>query len=102
MEQLLVRHPDVDGVFVANDLMAQGALLVLGEHGRRVPDEVAVVGFDDSSVALACRPRLTTVRQPVEDMGAAMATLLLAQVEHPEELPSAVVFEPRLVVRDSA
>ena len=74
MERLLAEHPDIDGVFAANDLMAQGALLVLREHGRRVPDDVAVVGFDDSSAALACRPPLTTVRQPVEDMAAEMAT----------------------------
>ena len=83
MERLLAEHPDIDGVFAANDLMAQGALLVLREHGRRVPDDVAVVGFDDSSAALACRPPLTTVRQPVEDMAAEMARLLLTHSSSP-------------------
>ena len=49
-------RPDIDAVFAANDLMAAGALQVLLEHGRRVPDDVAVVGFDDSPIALTTRP----------------------------------------------
>ncbi|MER5327145.1 LacI family DNA-binding transcriptional regulator [Streptosporangium roseum] len=102
MERLLAEHPDVDGVFVANDLMAQGALLVLRHHGRRVPDDIAVVGFDDSSAALACRPPLTTVRHPVEDMAAEMARLLLTHIEQPGHQVTSVIFEPILVVRQSA
>lgn len=80
MRSLLAEQPALDGVFAANDLMAQGACLVLREHGRRIPDDVAVVGFDDSGAAAACRPRLTTVRQPVEDMAAEMVRLLLHRV----------------------
>lgn len=76
MASLLAQHPDVDGVFTANDLMAQGAIQVLRDQGRRVPQDVAVVGFDDSSVAVTCRPRLTTIRQPVEDMASTMSSLL--------------------------
>jgi DNA-binding LacI/PurR family transcriptional regulator len=102
MERLLVEHPDVDGVFAANDLMAQGAVLVLREHGHRVPDDVAVVGFDDSSAALSCRPQLTTVRQPVENMAAEMADLLLTALDQPDRRVTSVVFEPTLVVRQSA
>ncbi|WP_433256878.1 LacI family DNA-binding transcriptional regulator [Streptosporangium sp. CA-135522] len=102
MERLLAEHPDIDGVFVANDLMAQGALLVLRHHGRRVPDDIAVVGFDDSSAALACRPPLTTVRHPVEDMAAEMARLLLSRIEQPDRQVTSVIFEPTLVVRQSA
>jgi DNA-binding LacI/PurR family transcriptional regulator len=102
MTRLLAEHPDIDGVFVANDLMAQGAMLVLQEHGRRVPDDVAVVGFDDSSAATACRPTLTTVRQPVEDMAAAMARLLLDRIGAANGQPTSVIFEPTLVERESA
>jgi DNA-binding LacI/PurR family transcriptional regulator len=102
MADLLVRVPDVDGVFVANDLMAQGALAVLRDSGRRVPEDVAVIGFDDSSAALSCRPPLTTVRQPVEDMAAEMARLVLAHVEEPGQRVTSVIFEPTLVVRESA
>jgi DNA-binding LacI/PurR family transcriptional regulator len=102
MIRLLAQVADLDGVFAASDLMAQGALLALADHGRRVPGEVAVIGFDDSPAALACRPPLTTVRQPVEDMAAEVARLLLARVDDPGLPPSSVIFEPALVVRESA
>ncbi|MEW9549770.1 LacI family DNA-binding transcriptional regulator [Nonomuraea sp. NPDC050783] len=102
MERLLAEHPGLDGVFVANDLMAQGALPVLRHHGRAVPRDVGVVGFDDSSAATACRPALTTVRHPVEDMAAELARLLLEHVERPGRRPTSVIFEPALVVRDSS
>ncbi|MEV4876607.1 LacI family DNA-binding transcriptional regulator [Streptomyces cyaneofuscatus] len=102
MERLLVEHPDLDGVFAANDLMAMGACHVLREHGRRVPEDVAVVGFDDSSAALACRPPLTTVRQPVEEMAAEMTRLLLDRMARPAAPATSVIFEPELVVRGSA
>ncbi|NEC66355.1 LacI family DNA-binding transcriptional regulator [Streptomyces sp. SID9727] len=102
MERLLSEHPDLDGVFAANDLMATGACHVLRERGKRIPEDVAVIGFDDSSAALACRPPLTTVRQPVEAMAAEMARLLIERLGRPEGAATSVVFEPSLVVRDSA
>ncbi|MFD5826395.1 LacI family DNA-binding transcriptional regulator [Lentzea sp. NPDC060358] len=102
MRRLLTETPDLDAVFAANDLMAQAAVDVLHEHGLRVPDDVAVVGFDDSAPARACRPQLTTVRQPVERMAAQMADLLLADLEKPGQRPRSVIFEPELVVRASA
>ncbi|WP_406406864.1 LacI family transcriptional regulator [Streptomyces halstedii] len=102
MERLLAAHPGLDGVFAGNDLMATGACHVLREHGRRVPEDVAVVGFDDSGAAAACRPPLTTVRQPVEDMAAEMARLLLDRLAEPERPATSVIFEPTLVVRASA
>ncbi|WP_284748788.1 LacI family DNA-binding transcriptional regulator [Amycolatopsis sp. RTGN1] len=102
MERLLAEEPALDGLFVANDLMAYGALTVLREAGRRVPGDVAVIGFDDSRVALSCRPRLTTVRQPVEEMGAAMARMVLDRMADPAGRAESVIFDPELVVRDSA
>ncbi|WP_405792876.1 LacI family DNA-binding transcriptional regulator [Streptomyces sp. NBC_01506] len=102
MERLLAEHPDLDGVFAANDLMAVGACEVLRERGRRVPDDVAVIGFDDSRAAAACRPPLTTVRQPVEDMAAEMARLLLDRLSRPDRPVTSVIFEPTLVLRASA
>ncbi|WP_393062952.1 LacI family DNA-binding transcriptional regulator [Streptomyces sp. LN549] len=102
MERLLVEHPDLDAVFAANDLMAMGACHVLREHGRRVPEDVAVIGFDDSSAASACRPPLTTIRQPVEAMAAEMARLLIERLSKPDGAATSVIFEPALVVRDSA
>ena len=64
MTKLLERRPDLDAVFVASDVMALGALSALRRAGRRVPEDVAIGGFDDSSAAVAARPALTTIRQP--------------------------------------
>ncbi|MFE1442676.1 LacI family DNA-binding transcriptional regulator [Streptomyces sp. NPDC058739] len=102
MARLLREHPALDGVFAANDLMAQGACQYLREQGVAVPGDLAVVGFDDSSAATECRPALTTVRQPVEEMAAAMARLLVEQLHGTTEAGASVVFRPGLVVRESA
>ena len=63
MARLLDRVPDLDAVFVASDLMALGALAELRRRGRQVPDDVAVVGFDDIAMAALAEPPLTTLRQ---------------------------------------
>jgi DNA-binding LacI/PurR family transcriptional regulator len=102
MHRLIREHPDIDGVFVANDLMAQGALRALHDLGRRVPDDVAVVGFDDSPAAPMCRPPLTTVRQPMEDMAGEMARLLLTHIDNAHLKATSVIFQPTLVIRESA
>ena len=79
--RLLAAHPDLDGLFVASDLMALGALDALRAAGRRVPEDVAVVGFDDSDLARGALPPLTTVRQPIEGLGHAMAASLLSLLD---------------------
>ncbi|WP_419999486.1 LacI family DNA-binding transcriptional regulator [Streptomyces boninensis] len=99
-QQLLERAPDLDAVFVASDLMAQGVLAVLERTGRRVPEDVAVGGFDDSQAALESRPALTTMRQPYDRISAEMIRLLLARIDG--EDPAAVILPTELVVRDSA
>jgi DNA-binding LacI/PurR family transcriptional regulator len=102
MCELLAEHPDLNGVFVANDLMAVGALLALRAAGKRVPEDVAIVGFDDSSAATSADPPLTTVRHPLEDMAAEAARLLLARIDDPAMRVSSVIYEPALVLRKSA
>jgi DNA-binding LacI/PurR family transcriptional regulator len=97
---LLARRPDIDGLFVASDLMALGALDALRATGRTVPDDVAVVGFDDTELARSADPPLTTVRQPIELLGTAMARLLVEQIEQ-DAKPSGVVLQTELVVRAS-
>ncbi|WP_374701112.1 LacI family DNA-binding transcriptional regulator [Streptomyces sp. TP-A0874] len=102
MRQLLDRRPDLDAVFCASDLMASGARQVLREHGRAVPDDVALIGFDDSAVARHMDPPLTSVRQPIEEMGRAMARVLLGQIaERPAERRQ-VVLPTELVRRASS
>ncbi|MGW7272616.1 LacI family DNA-binding transcriptional regulator [Streptomyces sp. NPDC054864] len=98
--QLLERAPDLDAVFVASDLMAQGVLTTLHRAGRRVPEDVAVGGFDDSPAALTARPALTTVRQPWDRISAEMVRVLLARISG--EDPAAVILPTELVIRGSA
>ncbi|MFI6638278.1 LacI family DNA-binding transcriptional regulator [Streptomyces sp. NPDC050504] len=100
MTALLDRRPDLDAVFAANDLMASGALRVLRERGLRVPEDVAVVGFDDmAGVADAADPPLTTVRQDVEGMGRLMVRLLMRLLAGEDAAP--VVMATELVHRES-
>jgi DNA-binding LacI/PurR family transcriptional regulator len=100
MRLVLATGTTPDAVFAASDLMAVGALRVLREAGLRVPDDVALVGFDDSAVARHTDPPLTTVHQPVEEMGRVMADLLLARISG-ESVPARTVLPTRLVVRAS-
>ncbi|MFD3655663.1 LacI family DNA-binding transcriptional regulator [Streptomyces sp. NPDC058620] len=106
MAELLERRPDLDAVFAANDLMASGALRVLRERGIRVPEQVALVGFDDmDSVSEATDPPLTTVRQDIEGQGRLMARLLLRDLSADQadaDGPDSVVTPTTLVRRASA
>ncbi len=100
MDQLLRQAPDLDAVFVCSDLMAAGAIVALQRAGKRIPDDVAVGGFDDSAVATAAMPRLTTVRQPLSRISGEMVRLLLAAITG--DPPSAVILPTNLVTRESA
>ncbi len=102
MAELLERHPGLDAVFAASDVMAAGALRVLRTAGRRVPEDVAVVGFDDSPVARHTAPQLTTVRQPVAEMGRAMAAMLLDSIGEPQGDARQLLLPTQLVRRESA
>ncbi|WP_156724802.1 LacI family DNA-binding transcriptional regulator [Streptomyces apocyni] len=104
MAELLDRRPNVDGVFASNDLMASGALRTLRERGLRVPDDVALVGFDDvGSVAETTEPALTTVRQDIEGMGRLMVRLLMRLLNNTAgDAPASVITPTTLVRRASA
>lgn len=101
-QRLLAAHPDLDGIFVASDLMAAGALAVLRAADRSVPGDIAVVGYDDSAVAVVTDPPLTTVVNPVAAMARTAGALLLAQIEGTAGTCAPVIFPPQLVVRASA
>lgn len=100
--ELLDRHPDVDALFCASDLMAVGALGVLATRGRSVPDDVAVVGYDDLGVAESTKPQLTTIVNPVVAMARRAGELLLDQLAGRPVAGEPVMFAPELVIRDSA
>ncbi|MGW4724974.1 LacI family DNA-binding transcriptional regulator [Streptomyces sp. NPDC004291] len=114
MRMLLDRRPDLDAVFAASDVMAAGARGALREAGRRVPGDVALVGVDDSPVARLMDPPLTSVRQPIEEMGRTMARMLIREIAEggegaegaadPEEPagPRRHVLPTELVVRESS
>jgi DNA-binding LacI/PurR family transcriptional regulator len=102
MRALLEREPDLDAVFAASDLMAGGALRVLRDAGLRVPQDVALVGFEDAPVARQTEPPLTTVHQPVEEMGRRMAELLVARIGRQPDVDSHVLLDTHLVRRASA
>jgi DNA-binding LacI/PurR family transcriptional regulator len=80
MNRLLDNDPAIDAVFAASDLTALGAMNAITARGRRVPDDIAVVGFDDVREASSANPPLTTVRQPIDELGRTMARKLLARV----------------------
>jgi DNA-binding LacI/PurR family transcriptional regulator len=102
LRELLERCPEIDAVFAASDLMAAGALEGLCTAGRQVPAEVAIVGFDDSAVALSTVPALSSVRQSVEMMGRELVSVLLQAVDARDHVLRRVVLATELVVRESS
>ncbi|GAB3972228.1 LacI family DNA-binding transcriptional regulator [Plantactinospora veratri] len=100
MERLLRQVPELDAVFVSSDLMATGAMAALRRAGKRIPDDVAVGGFDDSKVATTSVPRLTTIRQPWARISAEMVRLLLGHLAGDSH--AAVILPTELVIRESA
>ena len=103
MKQLLNTTRDFTAIFCFNDIAAIGAIRALTEAGLRIPHDVSVVGFDDIQSAAFCTPSLTTVRQPLNEMGKRGARILLERIANPEktELIAEVVMQPELVVRES-
>jgi DNA-binding LacI/PurR family transcriptional regulator len=102
MKRLLAARPDIDAVFAASDLMAAGAMSVLDAAGRRIPQDVAIVGYDDSPVASTARPQLSSVRQPIEEMGQETARLLIDLVEGVDRVPRRVILATELIRRASS
>ncbi len=91
----------VDAIFACSDIMAQGAYEALHERGLHIPDDVAVVGFDDLPTAVRLRPPLTTVRQPLREKGAVATGLLLDVIERKSHEAQHVILPTELIVRES-
>jgi DNA-binding LacI/PurR family transcriptional regulator len=98
--RLLARNPEVDGIFAANDIMALGAIAAIQERGRLVPDDIAVVGFDDNIVAQTHRPGLTTIRQDIVGLGAAAAETMISVLQNRE--PNIQMLPTEIIIRESA
>jgi LacI family transcriptional regulator len=99
MQQLLPRAPNA--IFVASDAMALGALRALREVGKRAPQDIALVGFDDMPFAARTDPPLTTVRQPIPRAGFAATEMLLDLLDHSVDTPRRVILPTELVIRES-
>ena len=102
MKALLEKHRNFTAIFCFNDISAIGAIRALKDSGCSVPQDVSIVGFDDIQSAAYSTPSLTTVRQPLMEMGKRGAQVLLHRIAHrDEEYPAEIVMEPELVVRES-
>lgn len=93
--------PPPTAIFASNDLAAIGAMDASREQGFRIPDDISIIGFDDIPQASFVYPKLTTVRQPLEQMGQIAAKILLEQIEDRSHLPQRVALATQLVIRDS-
>lgn len=99
--QLIQRDPRPTAIFASNDLMALGAMQAIQEQGLSIPQHISLIGFDDIPQASLVHPRLTTVRQPLEQMGRVAVNLLIEQIENPDITPRRVTLATRFVERDS-
>lgn len=97
--RLLPHKPDA--IFTASDLMAVGALRAIQEVGLRVPEDIALVGFDDLPIASRTQPPLTTMRQPIPRLGSAATEMLIDLIEHPADQPRRVILPTELIIRKS-
>ncbi len=100
MQDLLRKDPAIDGVFACSDLMALGVMEALRENGRRVPEDVSVVGFDDVPLAEYCSPPLTTIRQPIAKAGEVMVNNLMDYLN--DKIITRTILPVELIVRKSS
>ncbi len=101
MNRLLELSEPPDAVTTASDMTAVGAIVAIEQAGLRVPEDIAVVGYDDSPFAPVLRPALTTIRQHALEIGMAAADGILAMLDRPDDPPPAIVLPVELVVRES-
>jgi DNA-binding LacI/PurR family transcriptional regulator len=99
--KLLALPDPPTAIFAANDLMALGTIYAAHDKGLRIPDDLAIVGYDDQKIASLARPKLTTVTLPCFEMGQASAELLLAQIQQGAPLTEEIRIKGRLIVRES-
>lgn len=101
MQRLLQKAPDLTGLFAQNDRIAMGAMRALREAGRRIPGDVAVVGYDDIPVAAYAYPPLTTIRQPMQEVGEVATRLLIEAIDNPDAEKREILLKAELVRRAS-
>jgi LacI family transcriptional regulator len=103
-QTFLQLNPRPTAIFSSNDLMALGVMQALGEQGIRIPQDMSLMGFDDIPQAAMVHPKLTTIRQPLDQMGRVAVRLLLEQIEnagHPDRTARRVTLATHLIERES-
>ena len=102
VEALLARAPQPSAVFCANDLLALGVMRGLGQRGLKIPDDIALIGYDDVEFASMLSPALTSIRQPKYQLGHAAAELLLHEINDTEQHQhTQIIYQPELIIRAS-
>lgn len=101
MQELLQCRPDLTAIFVYNDLMALGAMNALHTQGKRVPEDLSIIGFDNIFYASAFEPALTTIAQPIMAIGQECIARLLARIQTPEKEPTHITLPVELIERSS-
>ena len=99
---LLSSHKDIDGVFYANDLMAIGALKTFRKHQVRIPEDIAVIGFDGIQLTEMVNPEISTIKQPVGKIGEIAENQLIATIEKTEQRINQFELDVELIVRESS
>jgi LacI family transcriptional regulator len=102
MKELFQRHPDIDGVFASNDLMAIGLLKAAHEWGRKVPDELAIIGFDGIDMSQYTNPPISTIKQPSYEMGKMAMEELIRLIRDPESNSNKMELDVELILRESS
>ncbi len=100
-QELIRRKKPFTALFAQNDRMARGAINALHQSGLRVPEDVSIVGYDDIPEAEFSDPPLTTIRQPMQEVGKAAASMLIKMIDDPNTPPQQVLFDTELVIRSS-
>ncbi|WP_197046714.1 LacI family DNA-binding transcriptional regulator [Oceanobacillus salinisoli] len=101
MKELFIRHPDIDGVFAANDLTAIGAMKAAYEWNRKIPDDLSIVGFDGIDMVRYMIPSITTIQQPINEMGKLAVNELIRKIEEEDEEINNYELDVRLIQNDS-
>ncbi|WP_170116097.1 ribose operon transcriptional repressor RbsR [Brenneria roseae] len=101
MQRLLTLEEKPEAVFTCNDAMAVGVYRALYQAGLSIPEDVAVIGYDDIELARYISPPLTTIHQPKDELGELAVDTLLYRLEHPDTEPNVLVLTPELMVRES-
>lgn len=101
MNKLLDNHPDIEGVFASNDLVAIGALKAAMEKGIKVPNELAIIGFDGIELSKLIYPRITTIKQPIYRIGELAMEEILNLIKNPESIPQKHELDVELIQRES-